>query len=890
MQTALREIRRWCGIAVAGLALCSPHVVAQTTAEPAYRNPDLPLEERVNDLVGRMTLDEKVKQMLYNAPAIDRLGIPAYNWWNEGLHGVARNGLATVFPQAIGLAATWDTSLMYRVATAISDEARAKYHYALSKGRHGIYEGLTFWAPNINIFRDPRWGRGMETYGEDPYLAGRLAVEFVRGMQGNDPRYLKTISTPKHFAVHSGPEPERHTFNAVVDERDLRDTYLPQFRAAVIEGGAQSVMCAYNRFRSLPCCGSDELLQKVLRDEWGFDGYIVSDCWAIMDFYTTHKVVKSAPEAAAMALNAGTDLNCGVTYDSLGVAVKKGLVKEELVDRAVKRLFRARFRLGMFDPPERVPYAAIPMSTVDSREHRELALEAARKSIVLLKNDGALLPLSKNLRKIAVVGPNADDAELLLGNYNGIPAEPVTPLAGIRRKLAGRTTVLAARGCDLAEGVHSFEPVPQSALSHGKSGETMPGLEGQYYPNNHLTGEAAVTRIDSVVDFNWWDRPATAGMSIDTFSVQWTGSLTAPSTGTFALGLTVFGSGCLYLDDSLIVEVADRHVVSTESKEISLRQGDPHRIRIEFRHLRPDGIVRFVWSAPHPRMRDEAMAVAKDADVIIACLGLSPRLEGEEMDVKVPGFSGGDRVDIGLPGPQEDFLRAIAALGKPVVLVLLNGSAVAVNWAAEHIPAIVEAWYPGEAAGDALADVLFGDYNPSGRLPVTFYRSVKDLPPFDDYAMAGRTYRFFQGEPLYPFGYGLSYTSFRYSNLRMSPSVRAGEEMKISIDVENTGVLAGEEVPELYLQNLTASVKVPLRSLEGFQRLLLNPGERRTVIFTLTPRQMSVIGANNERVLEPGVFSVTLGGRQPVSESDTAGLVTSRFEVTGSRLVLGEKR
>ncbi len=886
-------IARFSRLLLIMLLLCAWPAAGQRAGQsgaPPYKNPDLPLDERVLDLVSRMTLDEKVKQMLYNAPAIDRLGVPEYNWWNEGLHGVARNGRATVFPQAIGLAATWDTSFMYRIATAISDEARAKYHYALSKGRHGIYEGLTFWSPNINIFRDPRWGRGMETYGEDPYLAGRLAVDFVRGMQGDDPHYLKTVSTPKHFAVHSGPEPDRHTFNAIVDERDLRDTYLPQFRAAVIDGGAQSVMCAYNRFRNLPCCGSDELLQKILRNEWGFGGYIVSDCWAIMDFYTSHKVVGSAPEAAAMALKAGTDLNCGVTYDSLAVAVRKGLVSEALVDTALKRLFRARFRLGMFDPPSRVPYSSIPMSVVGSREHRELAKEAARKSIVLLKNDNRLLPLRKDLRTIAVIGPNADDAEILLGNYNGIPDQAVTPLEGIRNKVGGRTRVLAARGCDAAEGVQSFTPVPSTVLLPEGPAGGKHGLEGAYFSNNHLSGAAALTRNDSVLDFNWWDGTPAEGITVDTFSVRWSGTLTPPVTGVYALGLSVFGAGRLYVDDSLVVDVADRHVVSTESKAVALRAGEPRRVRVEFRHLRPDAIVRLVWSVPDPRLKEEAVEMARSADVVIACMGLSPRLEGEEMDVRVPGFSGGDRVDIGLPAPQEDLLESLAALGKPVVLVLLNGSALSVNWASEHLPAIVEAWYGGEAAGDALADVLFGDFNPAGRLPVTFYRSVQDLPPFTDYAMAGRTYRYFTKEPLYPFGYGMSYSTFRYGNLNLPSAVRAGEDVRVSVDVENTGEMAGEEVAELYLRNLNASVPVPVHSLEGFQRLALKPGERRTVSFTLTPRQLSVIDANNERVLEPGLYSVTVGGRQPLSTDDTTGLLTGRFEVGGSRLVLGDEK
>ena len=862
---------------------------------PPYKNSNLPLDLRVDDLVGRMTLEEKVKQMLYNAPGIDRLGIPAYNWWNEALHGVARSGRATVFPQAIGLAATWDTGLMRSVATAISDEARAKYHDALRKGRHGIYEGLTFWSPNINLFRDPRWGRGMETYGEDPYLSGRLAVEFIRGMQGDDPNYFKTIATPKHFAVHSGPEPDRHTFNAVVSQRDLLDTYLPQFRAAVIDGNAQSVMCAYNRFRGLPCCGSDELLQHILRDEWGFDGYIVSDCWAIMDFYNTHKVVKSAPEAAAMALKAGTDLNCGVTFDSLTTAVQNGLVSEELVDRAAKRLFRARFRLGMFDPPDRIPYARIPMSIVDNEEHRTLARLAAKKSIVLLKNKDKLLPLRKDLHTIAVIGPNANDAEILLGNYNGTPSHAVTPLECILRKVGSRTKIIYARGSDVAEHVPSFEDVPAAVLFTEKSKDALNGLTGEYFNNNTFSGTPVVSRLDTLIDFNWWDQPALTTLISDTFSVRWSGFMNPPLDGEYYLGVSDFGGCRLYLDDSLLVESRDRHVVTTESKRVTLKAGELHRVRIDYWHLRPDAIVRFVWSKPEPRLKEEALAAARKADAVIACMGLSPRLEGEEMQIDVPGFSGGDRVDIGLPKPQEDLIRSLASLGTPVVLVLFNGSALAVNWASDYIPAIVEAWYTGQAAGDALADVLFGDYNPAGRLPVTFYKSADQLPPFTDYNMTGRTYRYFQGEPLYPFGYGLSYTSFAYSNLRLPhPNVRTGDSIDIAVDVENNGDRAGEEVAELYLRHLDTIDSPPIRSLEGFQRVPLQPGEKKTVSFTLTPRQLSLIDSQNERVIEPGTFEVSVGGKQPGfrgnADATTTTCLTGRVELSGPRLVLAENR
>jgi beta-glucosidase len=866
-------------------------VTDRDTARPSWRNSDLPLEARVDDLVSRMTLEEKVSQMLYGAPAIDRLGIPAYNWWNEALHGVARAGKATVFPQAIGLAATFDAGLIRRAATVISDEARAKHHEAVRHGRRGIYEGLTFWSPNINIFRDPRWGRGMETYGEDPYLTGQLGVEFVRGMQGDDPHYLKTVSTPKHFAVHSGPEPERHVFDAQVDERDLRETYLPAFRATVIDAHAQSVMCAYNRFRGDPCCGSSTLLQRILRDEWGFDGYVVSDCWAIMDFYTNHKVVHTAPEAAAMALEAGTDLNCGVTYDSLTVAVRRGLVNEDLVTRSVKRLFRARFQLGMFDPPERVAYARIPPSVIDSKPHRALALDAARESIVLLKNEDRILPLKKDLGTIAVIGPNADEVELLLGNYNGTPSAPVTPLEGIRKGVSSRTRVLYARGCDVAEGLPSLEAVPASALSHQENGVRAPGLKAEYFGNNGFVGAPVRTRVDRSVDFNWWEGAPLKGMRADSFSVRWSGILTVPSPGRCALGIRVFGDVRVFLNDSLALQASDLHNVSTAWKWVT--PGGPIPLRIEYRDLRAIASVQLVWTPPDPDLLQKALEAARRADAVVMVLGLSPRLEGEEMEVKVPGFEGGDRLDLEIPRPQNELLRHVAATGKPLVVVLLNGSAVAVNDAARSAGAIVEAWYPGQAGGTAIADVLFGNTSPAGRLPVTFYQSVDQLPPFRDYAMKGRTYRYFTGTPLFPFGHGLSYTMFRYDHLQLPARVKAGEPVTVTATVTNAGKRAGDEVVQLYLTARNASVPVPIRALEGFRRITLKAGEKQSVSFVVQPRQLSVLDRTMKRVIEPGVFGVSVGGKQPgfsgLADASTTEVVSGTFEVEGT-MSLGEGR
>ncbi len=857
---------------------------------PPYKNPTLALEERVNDLISRMTLEEKVSQLLNGAAAIERLDVPEYDWWNECLHGVARAGLATVFPQSIGLAATWDTELMHRVATAISDEARAKHHEFLRRGKRGIYQGLTFWSPNINIFRDPRWGRGMETYGEDPYLTGRIGIAFVRGLQGNDPKYLKVVSTPKHYAVHSGPEPDRHAFDARTDERDLRETYLPHFKACIEEAKAFSVMCAYNRYQGQACCGSIQLLTKILREEWGFEGYVVSDCDAIRDIWEGHKVVPASPEAAALGIKSGCDLNCGAEYKSLLEAVKKALITEEEIDVSVKRLFNARFRLGMFDPPGMVSYAKIPFRVVDSKKHKRLALEAARKSIILLKNDDNILPLRKDLGTIAVIGPNADDVEVLLGNYNGTPSHSITPLEGIRQKVSKRTKVLYSLGCEWAENLPHFEIVPSSALFFTEGSKRQSGLKGEYFNDRDFKGEPAFTQIDKAINFNWWDGAPSKDFDNDNFSVRWTGEIVPPVTGKYALGAEGLNGFRVYLDDKLLVKFSSRHQPEKTYDSVDLEAGEPYRIKVEFFERSGEAHIKLLWSIPGRDYEKEAVDMAKQAEAVVMLMGLSPRLEGEEMEVKVEGFKGGDRLTLDLPAIQEKLLRTIHALGKPVVLVLLNGSALAVNWASENIPGIVETWYPGQAAGEAIADVIFGDYNPGGRLPVTFYRSADQLPSFEDYAMKGRTYRYFEGEPLYPFGFGLSYARFKYSNLSVPKTVRAGEDIIVSIDVENAGNMAGDEVVELYLTDVEASAPVPIRALKGFERILLKPGEKKTVKFTLTPEQLSLIDNNFKRVVEPGLFEVTVGGKQPgfkgFADAQTTEVISARFEVKGEAILI----
>jgi beta-glucosidase len=860
--------------------LCGTWAAGQEKVAFPYQNPALSFEERTDDLVKRMTVDEKIGQMMNTAPAIDRLGIPEYNWWNECLHGVARAGIATVFPQAIGLGATWDEDLMFRVATAISDEARAKHHEFERNGKRYIYQGLTFWSPNINIFRDPRWGRGQETYGEDPFLTGRLGVQFVKGLQGDDPRYFKTIATVKHYAVHSGPEPKRHSFDAVTDERDFRETYLPQFEMGVKEGKAYSVMCAYNRYNGEACCGSNRLLNTILREEWGFKGYIVSDCGAIGDIYQGHKIVSTPEEAAVLAVKAGCDLECATVYESLKSALAKNLITEEEIDVAVKRLFLARFKLGMFDPPEMVKYAQIPYSVVDSKENHELALETARKSMVLLKNEHNLLPLKKDLKTVAVIGPNADDATVLLGNYNGTPSDPITPLRGIREKIPG-TNVLYAKGCEVAEGLPSFEIIPAEFMTYGKNKK---GLFAEFYNNRDLKGKALFTSAVGNLDVNWKNKSPRADMNDDDFGARWTGVLHPDESGMYQLGVNTTCKTSVYLNDSLVAftsyhfrdEYSDPRL--RKSGQIRLEAGKTYKIRIEAGESYGDAQVQLMWAKPGINKRQvlkkEALEAAAKADVVVLCMGLSSRLEGEQLDLDIDGFLGGDRTRLDLPVQQQELIKAIYGLGKPVVLVLLNGSALAVNWENENLPAILEAWYPGQAAGQAIADVLFGDYNPGGRLPVTFYKSADDLPSFDDYAMAGKTYRYFKGTPLYPFGYGLSYTTFQYSNLKMAATCHAGDSVRVTVDVKNTGNLAGDEVVELYMTDMDAPVPVPLHSLKGFRRIHLNAGETQTVTFVMDPNAFSIINNDQERVIVPGRFTIFVGGHQPVKAEDKEILKT----------------
>jgi beta-glucosidase len=865
------------------------HAQQQPAAQAfPYMNPALPLEQRLDDLIGRMTLEEKVSQMRDHAAAIPRLGVPKYDWWNEGLHGVAFAGYATNFPQVIGMAATWDTDLVHTMGATISTEARAKYNQAIRDDQHEMFFGLTFWAPNINIFRDPRWGRGQETYGEDPFLTGRMGVAFVTGMQGDDPKYFRVVSTPKHYAVHSGPEPLRHGFNVDASPHDLEDTYLPAFRAAVTEAHAQSVMCAYNAIDGAPACANTMLLRDHLRDAWKFDGYVVSDCAAIADVNTGHHYAPDMAHAAAAALKAGTDLECGFregqAYLALVDAVHQNLIAEADVDKALHRLFRARFLLGMFDPPSSYAYGNIPMSEVNSPEHRQLSLRAARESIVLLKNQDQTLPLKSGIARIAVVGPTAELVQSLQGNYNGPPPAPVYPLDGIEKRFSS-AQIIYAQGSTLVEKFAI--PIEHTAL-HPTSG-SGDGLTGEYFSSPDLSGQSVLTRTDRNVNFNWDKVVPVDGLQRNNYSVRWSGAFVPPAAGDYKIGVRVnYCYACenaegfrLYVDGRVLVQsdsnkTAERGAVFEAALHCSDTQ--PHPIRLEYFHHTGSAGIDLTWQAPAAVLRDQAVAAAKQSDVTIAMVGLSPSLEGEEMPVKLAGFSGGDRTAIDLPAAQADLLKVLGATGKPLIVVLQNGSALAVNWAQQHANAILEAWYPGEEGGTAIAETLAGDNNPAGRLPLTFYASLSQVPAFEQYSMKGRTYRYFSDKPLYGFGFGLSYTTFAYSNLKIASSeVKAGDPVTVEGDVKNAGAVAGDEVVELYLTQPKA-YETPLRVLAGFKRVHLAAGESAHVKLTIDPRSLGQVDANGNRGIVPGEYKVSLGGAQP---QESASVQIGKFNITG---------
>ncbi len=844
---------------------------AKTQYQYAFQNPSLSFDERVNDLVSRLTLEEKVAQMLNAAPAIQRLGIPAYDWWNEVLHGVARTPFkVTVYPQAIAMAATFDTNSLKQMADYSALEGRAIHNKAIQMGKTGDrYLGLTYWTPNINIFRDPRWGRGQETYGEDPFLTAMLGKAFVRGLQGDDPKYLKAAACAKHYAVHSGPEPLRHVFNATPSDYDLWDTYLPAFKELVVNSNVAGVMCAYNAFRGQPCCGSDLLMVDILRNQWKFTGYVTSDCWAIDDFYKNHKTHPDAASASADAVMHGTDIDCGTdSYKALVQAVKLGKITEKQIDVSLKRLFTIRFRLGMFDPPSMVKYAQTPAAVLESAPHKAHTLKMAQQSIVLLKNENNTLPLGKKIKKIAVLGPNADNPISVLGNYNGTPSEIVTALQGIKKKTGNDVEVVYERAVTFTNDTL----LAYSDVSNQYAWEGKKGFKAEYFNNKELSGQPVVTRIEENIDHNWQEGEAVASnIRAYNFSVRWTADFTASNTGEITFELDADDGYRFIVDGKEQINAWTRNRWGARTYKLKTEQNKTYRLTVEYYQSEGKASVR-LRAGNFEKTDFNALANRiKDADAIIFVGGISPQLEGEEMPVNAPGFNGGDRTSILLPKVQTDLMKALKSTGKPLVFVMMTGSAIAIPWEAENVPAIMNAWYGGQSAGTAIADVLFGDYNPAGRLPVTFYKSDNDLPTFNDYSMDNRTYRYFKGEPLFGFGYGLSYTTFKYDQLKMSATTQAKQNVPVSVRVTNTGKMDGEEVVQLYVSNLDKTLKTPVRALKGFKRIFLKAGESKTVQFSLPPDAFSVMSVENERVLLPGKFEISVGGSQPDAQTRASG-------------------
>jgi beta-glucosidase len=854
-------------------------------ADAPFLNPSLPAEQRAADLVHRMTVEEKVTQLVNQSRAIARLNVPAYNWWSEALHGVANTG-TTEFPEPIGLAATFDSDAIHRMAIAIGIEGRIKHAQFEREGHSKVMEGLDFWAPNINIFRDPRWGRGQETYGEDPFLTARMGVAFVTGMQGDNPKYYRVIATPKHYAVHSGPEPTRHTADVTVSKHDELDTYLPAFRATVTEGKAASVMCAYNGVNGQPACINEFLLQDQLRSKWNFQGYVVSDCGAIINIFRDHHFTKTQPEASALALQRGMDNEClsfaNITddhdYKPYLDAYNEGFLKESDIDTALIRLFTARIKLGMFDPAAMVPYTTIDEKELDSPAHRELARVLANESMVLLKNDGTL-PLNRNVRKIAVVGPVADQTRYLLGNYSGRPTHTVSVLSGIRREFPDAQVTFVP-------GTQFLRNEGGTVLASFLTGaDGLPGLTEEFSMGDVFEGPHTVlaTRRAPTVDLRATDIPQDAAGKYP-LRVEWNGFLTPTETANYTFGVRVEGGFArVWLDGKPFVQGSapkdDGALV--KAGHVHLEQGKKVALRVDYGQATAGPVqAQLIWSKYDPRPSPDAIEAAKNADVVIAVLGITSALEGEEMPVSEEGFKGGDRTGINLPSPDEDLLEALTAAGKPVVLVLVNGSALAVNWAAEHANAVLEAWYPGEEGGTAVAQTLSGKNNPAGRLPVTFYTGIEQLPAFEDYSMKGRTYRYFAGKPLYPFGYGLSYTTFSYRGLRLAKNtINAGDPFTAEATVTNIGKCEGDEVVQLYI-SFPDVPGAPLRALRGFQRVHLNVGESQKVRFELKDRDLSMVTEAGEPIIAEGKYSVSIGGGQP---NAGASKVTGTFKVKGTK-------
>ncbi|HVV05281.1 MAG TPA: glycoside hydrolase family 3 C-terminal domain-containing protein [Puia sp.] len=861
-----------CLFAVTGAYAQVDRTARVDTANLPFWNYKLSFEQRVDDLVGRLTLEEKVAQMLNHAPAIDRLGIPAYDWWNEVLHGVARTPFkTTVYPQAIAMAATWDTAALKTMAGQSALEGRAIHNKAIVQHRTGErYLGLTYWTPNINIFRDPRWGRGQETYGEDPFLTAELGKAFVRGLQGDDPKYLQAAACAKHYAVHSGPEPLRHVFNVDPSDYDLWDTYLPAFKELVTHGQVAGVMCAYNAFKTQPCCGSDQLMIQILRDKWKFNGYVTSDCWAIDDFFKNHKTSANAEEASADAVFHGTDVECGTNaYLSLVQAVKDGKIKEEQINTSVKRLFMIRMRLGMFDPPSIVKYAQTPASVLESGPHKAQALKMARESIVLLKNDNHTLPLSRSIKKIAVLGPNADNSIAVLGNYNGTPSAIVTALEGIKKKLGAHTAVVYEQAVNFTnDTLLSYSDVSRQCSIEGRQ-----GFKAEYFPAKDLSGAPVVT-TESTIDHFWQEGSGViAAIKANNFSARYTTDFTAAKDGDMTFEVEADDGYRFSVNDRTVIDAWARNRWGARRYRLATKKDSVYKLTLEYWQGEGKANVR-LRAGNYVKTDMEALANSvKDADAIVFVGGISPQLEGEEMPVNYPGFNGGDRTSIQLPAVQTAMMKALKATGKPVVFVMMTGSAIAIPWESEHVPAIVNAWYGGQSAGTAIADVLFGDYNPAGRLPVTFYKSDSDLPAFEDYSMNNRTYRYFKGDALYPFGYGLSYTTFRYDELTMPVSARSRTDIPVSVRVTNTGRLDGDEVVQIYISYKGQAIRVPQKALKGFRRVSLKAGESKVVRFVLKADVLAVAGADGTMIYPKGKLVISAGGGQAGVKLATAGNV-----------------
>jgi beta-glucosidase len=862
------------------IAFVAPTSFAQGTSNFPYMNPNLSPEERAADLVHRMTLEEKASQLVNQARAVPRFNIPSYDWWSEALHGVISDGV-TEFPEPIGLAATFDVPRIHEMATAIGIEGRIKHAQHVRAGHSNIFEGLDFWAPNVNIFRDPRWGRGQETYGEDPFLSARLAVAFVTGMQGDDPHYYRVISTPKHYAVHSGPEPTRHFTDVDVSKHDEEDTYLPAFRAAVVEGKAGSVMCAYNAINGEPACASQFLLQHTLRGAWNFKGYVVSDCDAVRNIFNGHHYRPTQPLASAISVIRGMDNECidfakvndDHDYKPYIEAVQQGYLPENSIDTALIRLFTARIRLGMFDPPATVSYMNIDEKQLDSPAHRELARRIANESMVLLKNDG-VLPL-KSVKRVALVGPLADQTAVLLGNYNGSTSHTVSVLEGMKAEFP-EAKITYVPGTQFLS--NKADPVPASVLT---TPDGKPGLKAEYSsrPSFDAKPTPLTSRVESSVNLNESNVPEQA-KGITGLSVEWTGSLNSTATGDYLLGLSVDGFGRLSVDGREVTTLWGKNM---NLSPVHLEKGRPVKIEVRYgRNGEGKPEAQLLWAPVNNAPDLAAVAAAKNADVVVAVVGITSRLEGEEMPVSQPGFSGGDRTSLDLPKPEEDLIEALAASGKPLVIVLMNGSALGVNWAKEHANAILESWYSGEEGGAAIAETLSGKNNPAGRLPVTFYKDVHQLPNFEDYSMKGRTYRYFEGEPLWPFGSGLSYTKFSYSDLILpNAPINAGDELDASVTVTNTGKLAGDEVVQLYLK-FPDVAGAPRRALRGFQRIHLDPGASQNIEFHLRPRDLSMVTDLGDIIVAQGKYTVSIGGAQPETGGPSA---SGNFAVTGQILL-----